>query len=377
MIDLKTWKSSAVLAVFLLCFSPQPFSEATEPSMQMSGNTSEKIALHFFWSRYCPHCREAVPFVEYLESQYGWLEVFSYDLVGNQENVDLYIEMAGRLGYTAGSVPGFIFCRQLMVGYAGVEMTGLELERRLVECREKRMDDRNEFDVPLLGRVHYRDFSLPVFTVMIAALDAFNPCAFFVLMFLLSLIANHRSRLRIALIGCVFVFFSGLMYFLFMAAWLNLFLLAEQLAYVTAVAGAVALIVGLINVKDYFFFKRGVTLSIPDSGRPGLFQRMRNLAKMGHWPAMILATAVLAVVANSYELLCTAGLPMVYTRVLTLNALTGHSYYLYLILYNLVYIVPLFLIVALFVATMGSKKLSERQGRLLKLLSGNMMLGLG
>ncbi|MGR9037612.1 MAG: hypothetical protein ACU83O_13665, partial [Gammaproteobacteria bacterium] len=161
------------------------------------------------------------------------------------------------------------------------------------------------------------------------------------------------------------------------AAWLNLFLLAEQLAYVTAVAGAVALIVGLINVKDYFFFKRGVTLSIPDSGRPGLFQRMRNLAKMGHWPAMILAAAVLAVVANSYELLCTAGLPMVYTRVLTLNALTGHSYYLYLILYNLVYIVPLFLIVALFVATMGSKKLSERQGRLLKLLSGNMMLGLG
>ncbi|MGR9088818.1 MAG: hypothetical protein ACU841_17365 [Gammaproteobacteria bacterium] len=98
---------------------------------------------------------------------------------------------------------------------------------------------------------------------------------------------------------------------------------------------------------------------------------------MGHWPAMILATAVLAVVANSYELLCTDGLPMVYTRVLTLNKLSGYGYYLYLILYNLVYIVPLLLIVALFVATMGSKKLSERQGRLLKLLSGNMMLGLG
>jgi hypothetical protein len=68
---------------------------------------------------------------------------------------------------------------------------------------------------------------------------------------------------------------------------------------------------------------------------------------------------------------------MVFTRILTLNALSLTSYYLYLVLYNVVYIIPLLLIVLAFSITLGSRKLSERQGRLLKLLSGLMMLGLG
>lgn len=92
---------------------------------------------------------------------------------------------------------------------------------------------------------------------------------------------------------------------------------------------------------------------------------------------MIVATIILAIAANSYELLCTAGLPMVYTRVLTLNNLSSTEYYLYLALYNVIYIIPLLLIVLMFSLTLGSKKLSEKEGRLLKLLSGSMMLGLG
>jgi len=130
-------------------------------------------------------------------------------------------------------------------------------------------------------------------------------------------------------------------------------------------------------MKDYFFFKQGISLSIPDAAQSKLFQRMRNLTQAGQWPAMLAATVVLAIAANSYELLCTAGLPMVYTRVLTLNNLSPLQYYLYLGLYNLIYIVPLLLIVAGFTLTLGRKKLSEQEGRLLKLLSGAMMLGLG
>ena len=104
---------------------------------------------------------------------------------------------------------------------------------------------------------------------------------------------------------------------------------------------------------------------------------MRTITQTAEWPLMLGATALLAIAANSYELLCTAGFPMVYTRVLTLSALSSGQYYLYLALYNFIYILPLLLIVAIFTFTLGSKKLSEREGRLLKLLSGNMMLGLG
>ena len=91
----------------------------------------------------------------------------------------------------------------------------------------------------------------------------------------------------------------------------------------------------------------------------------------------MLGTIALAVVANSYELLCTAGFPLVFTRVLTLNDLGNSTYYGYLVLYNLVYVIPLLVIVGVFVWTLGSRKLSEKEGRFLKLMSGMMMLGLG
>jgi hypothetical protein len=179
------------------------------------------------------------------------------------------------------------------------------------------------------------------------------------------------------LVGGTFVLISGLVYFVFMAAWLNVFLLIGELRAVTLVAGLVAVSLAAINIKDYFRFRSGPSLSIPESKKPDLYQRMRRLVAARSLVAMLLGTAVLAVVVNSYELLCTAGLPMVYTRILTLREADTFIYYLYLVLYNIVYVVPLLVIVLLFVLRFGSRKLGEREGRLLKLASGMMMLGLG
>ena len=231
--------------------------------------------------------------------------------------------------------------------------------------------------VPFVGAVSLGALSLPVLTVTLASLDAFNPCAFFVLMFLLSLMVHAKNRRRMLLIGGVFVLFSALIYFVFMAAWLNVFLLIGELQLITLIAGVVAVVFALINIKDYFWFKQGVSLGIPDEAKPGLFKRMRGLVSADSMPAMVGGTVVLAVAANSYELLCTSGFPMVYTRALTLTDLPTAAFYGYLALYNLIYIIPLLVIVGLFSVRFGSRKLSEREGRVLKLLSGLMMLSLG
>lgn len=371
--------------LFALAFSLFSVGILAEPKQPLSAEPipqytqSQTVDLFFFWSHFCPHCLEAKPVVENLAQRYPWLKLHSHDLIENQDNVNLYVKMATQLHTTPNAVPAFIFCGQLQVGFS----SGLELEKKLLACHESKQTQAQQqladeaLDIPVLGKIHYQDFSLPVFTLIIAALDAFNPCAFFVLCFLLSLIVHSKERWRIMLIGGTFVLFSGLMYFLFMAAWLNLFLFTKQLAFITALAGIIAILVGVINIKDYFFFQQGVSLSIPESAKPKLFQKMRTITQTAHWPMMLGATAILAIAANSYELLCTAGFPMVYTRVLTLNALSSSQYYLYLALYNVIYIVPLLLIVAVFTFTLGSRKLSEREGRVLKLLSGNMMLGLG
>jgi hypothetical protein len=233
------------------------------------------------------------------------------------------------------------------------------------------------FSVPFLGEVSADGLSLPLMTVLIAGLDAFNPCAFFVLLFLLSLLVHQGSRARMLAIGGVFVLVSGVMYFAFMAAWLKLFQLLGNLVWVTLAAGVLALAVGLINIKDFFWFRRGVSLLIPESRKPGIYRRARAILAAGNVPAMLAATVLLAVAVNFYELLCTAGFPMVYTRLLTLQDLGPGTHYLYLLLYNLVYVIPLGAIVSVFAFTLGARRLSEREGRLLKLMSGVMMLQLG
>jgi thiol-disulfide isomerase/thioredoxin len=345
---------------------------------------SLKVHLYFFWSPTCPHCDRARPAMEKMQKDIPWLQLHSLS-IADSENRYTYLQMAQAVGQEASSVPAFLFCGFMTTGFHD-ELTPAFLQASLTDCRDQLMsmpDDAPEvkasdsINVPFLGLVNAGSMSLPVLTLVLAGLDSFNPCAFFVLLFLLSLLVHAGSRKRMFLIGGVFIAISGLVYFLFMAAWLNLFMLIGDSRWITALAGAVAVMLALMNIKDFFAPGRGVSLSISDDAKPGLFKRMRDLLHADSMPAMLTGTIVLAVVANSYELLCTAGFPMVYTRALTLNELSTLSYYLYLVFYNLVYVVPLMLILVAFIVTLGSRKLQEKEGRALKLLSGFMMIGLG
>ncbi|MBT1074405.1 glutaredoxin family protein [Geobacter grbiciae] len=344
-----------------------------------------EVTLYFFWGEGCPHCAKARPFLDGLRRIHPDLQVCDYEVLSNRKNVDILMDMAKKRGFEATGVPVFIIGNHVIAGFS--EEKARDIEQKVsVELAGREATAPPATNSPPAGEtitipgictVNPAAMSLPVFTVVIAALDSFNPCAFFVLLFLLSLMIHAHSRNRMVLVGGTFVLFSGLVYFLFMAAWLNLFLLTGTLAAVTTAAGIIALMVAVINIKDFFFFEKGISLVIPEEKKPKLFERMRHLVHTGTLPSMLAGTVVLAVAANSYELLCTAGFPMVYTRLLTLRALPSSEYYLYLAFYNLIYVIPLAVIVAIFTATLGSRKLTEWQGRVLKLLSGIMMLMLG
>jgi glutaredoxin len=341
-----------------------------------------KVHLYFFWSKSCPHCLRAVPFINTISRDYPWLEIHSAEVSQSRENLEHYIEMAALLGQDASSVPAFFICRQLITGYDSPQGTGQIILDSANQCRHSPVtsftaNDDNALYLPFLGTIEPESNSLLVFTLIIAGMDSFNPCAFFVLLFLLSLMVHARSRARMLIIGITFVGISALIYFMFMAAWLNLFMVIGAVPLITTIAGIIAVIIGAINTSDYFMFRHGPSLSIPESARPALFHHMRELLKANSITTMLLGTSMLAIAANSYELLCTAGFPMVYTRLLTLNELGDFQYYAYLVLYNLIYVVPLIIIVMLFSFTLGTHKLSEQQGRFLKLLSGLMMFGLG
>jgi thiol-disulfide isomerase/thioredoxin len=364
-----------------------------------------ELTLHYFWAPNCPHCAEAKPLIETLQRRYPQLQVREYEIWLQRENFNLLLTLAERHSGGVVSTPAIVLGDRLWFGFNSA--IAAEIEATAVRCLAGGCPDllasvsqpaaaeappvpgpplpetslapekSAPVVVPLFGSLDPERHSLPALTLVLGLLDSFNPCAFFVLLFLLSMLVHLRSRRMMLLVGGTFVFFSGLIYFLFMAAWLNLFLLAGRMHQVTTVAGLVALLVAALNIKDFFLFHQGPTLSIPESAKPRLFKRMRYLLTEDRLPSVLFGTIVLAVAANSYELLCTAGFPMVYTRALTLHNLERWQYYAWLILYNTVYVMPLLAIVLIFTCTLGAKKLSEWQGRVLKLVSGVMMLLLG
>ena len=368
------------LLLFGLLFAFLVQAETRWTDTDPQGET--RVHLYFFWSQNCPHCLEAHPFIDAIPKERPWVVLHALEVSHSRENAQRFEDMAQALGQKIEGVPAFIYCGTMVVGWGDAERSGGPLLNGLDACRRRggsmtSSGAERAISLPGFGELDPGSISLPVLTVIIASLDAFNPCAFFVLLFLLSLLAHQKNRRRMLTVGAIFIVTSGLMYFAFMAAWLKVFQLLGALSWITLSAGILALVVGVINIKDFFVFEKGITLSIPESAKPNIYRRARIVLQSSNLPAMLVATIFLAVTANLYELLCTAGFPMVFTRILTLNESSELARYAYLALYNLIYVVPLALIVLAFVGTLSSHKLTEREGRLLKLMSGVMMLELG
>lgn len=237
--------------------------------------------------------------------------------------------------------------------------------------------DPEAIDVPWLGRVSAGRLGMPLFTIAIGLIDGFNPCAMWVLLFLLSVLVNLRDRWKILLVAGTFVLISGIAYFLFMAAWLNVLMWVGFVRWVQVGLAVVAIVVGVVHIKDFFALHRGISLSIPESAKPGIYDRVRRIVMAETFGTAILGAAVLAILVNLIELLCTAGLPALYSQVLSLRNYPAWVNYAYLGLYIVAYMFDDSLMVAAVVVTLGKRKLQEHEGRWLKLISGSVVLALG
>jgi glutaredoxin len=236
----------------------------------------------------------------------------------------------------------------------------------------------DEADLALFGRVRASDVGMPLFTLAVGLVDGFNPCAMWVLLFLLSVLVNLQSRVKILAVAGSFVLVSGLAYFAFMAAWLNVIsLFVDHLPKVYVALGLLAIFIGAVHIKDFFAFKQGITFSIPEAAKPGIYAHVRRIVTAENLFGAIVGAVVLAVLINIIELLCTAGLPALYTTVLSAQGYSRLKEYAYIGLYNLAYMFDDSLMVGIVVVTLGKRKLQEQQGRWLKQISGVAVTVLG
>jgi glutaredoxin len=345
--------------------------------------------LQVFVGTGCPHCERALGWLEDLRVRDPGLRIEVFDVVTDGEGLEALRQLARQHGLGGVTVPTFVVRGQTVhVGFGEPETTGRVLEALLADTLTASSPENGigrgpastlgpAVTIPVLGVVALDDVGLPAFTIVLGLLDGFNPCAMWVLLFLISMLLHVPSRARMALVGGVFVAVSGLVYFAFMAAWLNVFLFLGMARGIQVTLGVVALVLGGLNVKDFLWMGRGPSLGIPESAKPSIYARVRKIITADRLGPALASVVVLALLVNTVELLCTAGLPALYTRVLTMRELSVWTYHAYLVLYNLCYMLDDGIMLTVAVVTLSHHRLQEKGARWLKLVSGAVMVGLG
>ena len=348
---------------------------------------SRPVDVDVFVSATCPHCAAAKPFIERLRRERPDLLIRVADIADDSLARARLSEIARQRGMAAVGIPAFLIGGELIVGW-DEGRTEAAIRARLPARRAGDSATRarppppdttatGTIDLPLVGPVDVRRVGLPAFSFAVGFIDGVNPCAMWALLYLLTLLATMRDRRRMFALGGTFVFVGGALYFAFIAAWFELFRFIGATRPVQLVLGSVALLAGAVHVKDFVALGHGVTLSIPEGAKPRLFSQARRVLTAENLAGAILAVAVFAVLVNVVELLCTAGLPAVYTQILSTQELARWEYYGNLGIYIGAYMLDDAIVLAAAIITLSRARLQKRAARWLELLSGLVLLLLG
>jgi glutaredoxin len=397
------WNS--VLAILLWMsilggFAPVNAQDAAfSPAAVQDAARQESADIEAFVREGCPHCEKAEEFLKALALEQPWLRIVVRDIQRDPEALERLKQIAEATGANV-SVPTFYVHGQTIVGYTDPSTTGKLIRNALTQtppeqkispegaescevetslsCGPESVSPSPEPELTFLGqRITLKQFGLPLFTLAMGLMDGFNPCSMWVLILMISLLAPMKDRMRMLAVAGAFIAVQGIAYYVFMAAWLNFFLIIGLSRLSQLIIAGIAILAGAVNLKDFWAYGWGVSLSIPESTKPGIYARIRAILQAESLSGAMIGAVVLAVLVQIVEFLCTSGFPALYTRILTMQQLGEASYYGYLLLYNLAYMLDDAIVLGIGIITLSQRRLREKEGRWLKLISGLIMVGLG
>ncbi len=349
----------------------------------------ESLVIYMFSSDRCPHCRAQEPFLEGLADANPAVEFQRLEVRATREYHDLFRAMAEAHGIDAGSVPAVFVGGQAWVGDSpGVRSAiSAHLQTCLAQgCPDSQaltpeqaahgpMAPASTLSLPLVGEINLAVQPLAVATVLVAFIDGFNPCSLWVLTILLALVIHSGSRRRVVIVGVTFLLVTASIYGVFIAGVFSVLQFLAYLQWVYWLVAAFALVFAVVNIKDYFWFKRGLSFTIDDKHKPGMFKRMRGLLKEGRSvPALMGATVLMAAGIALIELPCTAGFPVIWSSLIAGSEVTWTYFVWLLALYLLVYLSIELVVFGVAVVSLRMDRFEERHGRILKLVGGLVML---
>lgn len=348
-------------------------------SLVRAQSAAQPVKLIMFWGDGCPHCAEAKPFLEGLKEKYPNLELDFYEVWYNDANLKMMQQMAEQYGFKASGVPTIFIGDKHWVGFS--EGIAAEIEAAIqaesAGSGEVAVEGEDVIDLPLFGKVNLQGQSLLVSTLLIAFVDGVNPCSVWVLTMLLALTLHTGSRKKVFLIGLIFLTVTAAVYALFITGLFTVLKIVSFTKWIQVVVALVSLFFAIVNIKDYFWYKEGISFTIDDSKKPGIFQRMRKVLDAGDsfW-GTVGATIVLAAGVSLVEFSCTAGFPVLWTNLLTAQNVAPAVFIGLLLVYMLIYQLDELVIFGTAVFSLKASKLEEKHGRILKLIGGVLMLAL-
>jgi glutaredoxin len=392
MLKLAKYISISILFISLLTgtFS---YSHAQETS---------DLNIHLFHSKTCPHCIAELKFFAKTLPKYPNVKLNEYD-IDNKTSVKILIETAKKLNTNISSVPFLVIGEDYILGYQSDDTTGVEIENKIKEAlltqprdvvgevksannivldnkqtsEAAKNNSTSIIKVPFIGNVQVSSLSLPMLTVLIGLLDGFNPCAMWVLLFLISLLIGMQDRKRMWILGGTFILVSGFMYYLFMAAWLNVFLVIGYASIVRYGIAFASLGIGFYYLRRYVKNKDGGCETADYSKKQQIFDKAKKAVTKEHLAAAVLGIAALAVAVNILELLCSAGLPAIYTKVLSMTPMPKFTYYLYLLGYVFFFMLDDLIVFIVAMVTFRAIGIESKYSRYSQLIGGLVMLALG
>ena len=381
----------ARLVLICLCLGlsgPHPVSAA-----------DQSVNVYLFWTIGCPHCLHEKEFLAALERRDQAVKVVALEVSAHRENRELFQRVGKLLQADISGVPFTVIGDQYVIGWQDEATSGRAVEAAIRETRRRGASDvvaglltaaaptspqrvdkptvPETLTVPVFGPVNLKHLSLGALTVIIGALDGFNPCAMWVLVFLINLLLGMEDRRKMWILGSAFIIASGAVYFLFMTAWLNILIFLGFIFWIRVIIGLVALLAGGYNLKEYWTDTSGACTLSQGARRQRTMERLKAVISTRKFWLALAGVVLLAFLVNMVELICSAGFPVVYLQILSLTPMPFWQYYLYLLLYIVIFMLDDIIVFVVAMLTLQLMGVTTRYKRFSNLIGGVLMVLIG
>lgn len=360
---------------------------------------NDNVNIYIFHSESCIHCRHALEYFNSLKEERDDITIYSYEISKNTNahNRNLYNKAMEVMDININTVPFIIIGNSYFVGFGNDspdtfqkainyyknhnyrDMIGVEFE--IVDdngYENLQYEKEYKISLPLIGEVNLSELSLPVISIIMGLVDGFNPCAMWILLFLITMLFNVKDKKKMWILGLTFIGTSAFVYFLFMMAWLKVNDYMNSIKTLQLIIGIFSISFGSINLYRYFKEKKtdGCTV-IKKEKRKFVFNKIKKIVESKSFMLSIIGIISLAVIVNLIELLCSLGLPIMFTEILSINSLSSNIYFTYIGLYILFFMIDDIIVFTISMITLKSKAISTKYNKYSHLVGGIIMLIIG